>query len=137
MAIAGLCYNGNLVDALILAEQNEQCVGNAYNISDGSKISWKKYIDSICGMIGKKSVKVSTPYPVAYGTGMLMETIWRICGFTNRPLLTMMATALVGTHQSFSIEKACSEMGHNPKIDFTEGIRLTGEWLKELGYPVR
>jgi len=125
------------VDALILAGQNKQCVGKAYNVSDGTKISWKTYVDSLCRMLGKKPVKVSIPYPLAYGTGMLMEIIWGILRLKSRPLLTRMAAALLGTHQGLSIEKAREELGYDPKIDFTEGMRLTGEWLKEAGYPIR
>ncbi|QYO62428.1 hypothetical protein [Leptolyngbya sp. 7M] len=32
---------------------------------------------------------------------------------------------------AYSIEKACTQLGYQPKISFDEGMRYTAEWLQQ------
>jgi len=41
--LAGLCYAGNLVDAMLLAGDIPEAVGQAYNITDGSGVTWARF----------------------------------------------------------------------------------------------
>ncbi|MBC7316685.1 MAG: hypothetical protein H5T70_09735, partial [Chloroflexi bacterium] len=40
---------------------------------------------------------------------------------------------MMGTDQVFPIEKARRELGYRPRVSFEEGIRYTGDWLRQEG----
>ena len=49
---AGLAYVTNVVDAILLASDSVNSVGNAYNVSDGLDTSWHKYVNNMAKFIG-------------------------------------------------------------------------------------
>ena len=40
--IAGLCYVENLIDAALLALRHDAAPGQAFNVSDGLDVTWKR-----------------------------------------------------------------------------------------------
>lgn len=134
---AGLTYVTNVVDVLLLAADNENSVGQAYNACDGSNITWRQYVDRLAEIVGVSSPRVVIPYRLAYRTGWAMEKIYSTMRIKTRPLLTRMAVELFGTNQGFSIDKARRELGYEPKVDFEEGMRRVEVWLNQISsiYP--
>ena len=131
--IAGLTYVGNLVDSLILAADSEASIGQAYNISDGSRVTWREYVDAMADL-------AEVPRPTrshAHNRAFILATLWvsyyRLMGRTQRPPLTPAMVELMGTDQDFPIDKATRELGYRPRVGFEEGIRHTGEWLRREG----
>ena len=130
---AGLAYVSNVVDVLLLAADNENSVGQAYNACDGSDITWRQYVDRLAVIVGVPGPSVVIPYWLAYKTGWMMEKIYGAMRIKTRPLLTRMAVELFGTNQGFSIEKARRELGYEPKVDFEEGMHQVEVWLRQIG----
>ena len=128
---AGLAYVTNVVDALLLAADSETSVGQAYNVSDGSEVTWRQYVDRLAEIAGVSSPRVVIPYRLAYLAGWTMEKTYGALRIEARPLLTRMATELFATNQGFSISKACRELGYEPKVGFDEGMRRVEVWLRE------
>jgi len=126
---AGLAYVTNVVDVLLRAADSENSVGQAYNASDGSDITWRQYVDRLAEIVGVSSPRVVIPYRLAYLTGWAMEKIYGALRIEARPLLTRMAVELFGTNQGFSINKARRELGYEPEVDFDEGMRRVEVWL--------
>lgn len=131
--VAGLCYVGNLVDALILAGSVPSAAGMAFNISDGSAVTWKRYINALARLVGKGPVTRSLPSSMAYTLAWLMETGSRAMGKANRPLLTRLAVLELGREQNYDISSARSVLGYEPSVQFAEGISRVADWLRREG----
>jgi len=122
---AGLAYVTNVVNVLLRAADSDRSVGQAYNASDGSNVTWRQYVDRLAEIVGVASPRVVIPYPVAYLVGWAMEKTYGALGTEARPLLTRTAVALFGTNQGFPVDKARRELGYEPEVNFEEGMRRT------------
>ncbi|MBN1399493.1 MAG: NAD-dependent epimerase/dehydratase family protein [Anaerolineae bacterium] len=131
--LAGVTYVGNLVDALILAAENDASVGQAYNISDGSDVTWKQYVDALADLARVPRPARNYSHGLAYTIASLWEGYYRLLGRTERPALTRLLVELMGTDQDFPIAKAREELGYQPRVSFEEGMRYTGDWLRRIG----
>jgi nucleoside-diphosphate-sugar epimerase len=123
---AGLLHVENLVDAIILAADSDAAAGHAYNVTDGSGITWRQYVDALADACGLPRTKTVLPRFVAYPVGALMEAWQRLLKKKGRPLLTRMAVDILCTTQEFSIEKIKRELGYAPRVafkDFLEELR--------------
>ena len=128
---AGLAYVTNVVDLMLLAADSENSVGQAYNASDGSDVTWRQYVDRLAEIVGVRSPRMVIPYRVAYLAGWAMEKIYGAFRLQQRPLLTRMAVELLGTNQGFPIDKARRELGYQPAVQFDEGMRRVEDWLRQ------
>lgn len=129
--VAGLTYVGNLVDALILAADSEVSVGQAYNICDGSDFTWRDYLRAMADLIEVPRPRRSHSHRVAYALATLWEGYYRMLGRTQRPPMTRMMVELMGTDQEFPIDKARDQLGYRARVSFEEGLRHTGDWVKQ------
>ncbi len=131
---AGLAYVTNVVDLILLAADKANSIGQAYNASDGSDITWRQYVNRLADISNVAHPRMVIPYRMAYLTGWMMEKAYGAMKIKARPLLTRMAVELLGTNQGFTINKARRELGYEPKIDFDEGMRQVASWLRETGH---
>jgi nucleoside-diphosphate-sugar epimerase len=131
---AGLAYVTNVVDVLLRAADSDTSIGQSYNASDGSDITWRQYIDQLAEIVGVSSPRMIIPYRMAYIAGWVMEKAYGALQLKTRPLLTRMAVELLVTNQGFSIKKARQELGYEPKVNFEEGIRRVANWLRQINY---
>jgi nucleoside-diphosphate-sugar epimerase len=129
---AGLAYVTNVVDVLLRAADSEKSIGQAYNASDGSDISWRQYVDQLAKIVGMPSPRLVIPHRPAYLAGWLMERVYGALRIETRPLLTRMAVELWSTDQGFPIEKARRELGYEPEVGFDDGMRRVEAWLREV-----
>ena len=130
---AGLTYVTNVVDILIRAANSTNSTGQAYNASDNLDTTWRQYVDRLAEIISVPSPTIVIPYRLAYLTGWMMEIIYAALRVKTRPLLTRNAVEIFGTHQGLSINKACQELGYEPRINFDEGMRQVELWLHQIG----
>jgi nucleoside-diphosphate-sugar epimerase len=130
---AGLTYVTNVVDVIRCAGDSEKSVGRAYNASDGSRVTWRQYVDRLAEIVGVPSPRIVVPHRLAYFIGWGMERVYGALRIQSRPLLTRMAAELFSTDQGFSIERARRELGYEPRVDFDEGMRRVEAWLRETG----
>jgi nucleoside-diphosphate-sugar epimerase len=133
-AIAGLCYVDNLVDAAVLALRGEAAAGNAFNVSDGLDVTWRKFTDDLAEGLGCPHVRWSLPYGMANAIGFSLEHGYRFLRRTTRlntqPLLSRQAVHVLGTDQDFSNRKAREMLGWEPRIDYATGFEATLAWLQ-------
>jgi nucleoside-diphosphate-sugar epimerase len=130
---AGLCYVGNLCDALLLVGKPDVGLGRAYNLSDGLDVTWGQFTNELAAILGMGPVRRSLPRGLAYAAGRLMEGWARARKQASRPLMTRMAVELVGTNQGFPGDRARRELSWRPRINFAEGMRHVESWLREEG----
>lgn len=129
--VAGLTYVGNLVDALILAADSQASVGQAYNITDGSKVTWRQYLDALADLAEVPRATRSYSHDFAYALASAWEVYYHLLGRSQRPFLTRMFVELMGTDHEYPIDKAQRGLGYRPRVSFEEGIKHTGDWLRQ------
>jgi nucleoside-diphosphate-sugar epimerase len=127
--VVGLTYVGNLIDALMLAAEREESLGQAYNISDGSKVSWAEYLDALADAAHLPHASRNYSHDRAFMLATLWESYYRLLGRQERPPLTRLLVEWMGTDQDFPIAKAAQDLGYRPRVSFAEGLRHTVDWL--------
>jgi nucleoside-diphosphate-sugar epimerase len=132
--LAGLCHVDNLVDAVLLALHHDAAPGNAFNVSDGVNVSWRRFTDDLADGLGAPAVRWSLPYWLALGIGFSLEHGYRLLRRTTRlsapPLLSRQAVQVLGRNQEFSNSKLREMLGWEPRVDYASGLTDTLAWLQ-------
>jgi nucleoside-diphosphate-sugar epimerase len=134
-AVAGLLYVENLVDAAVLALRNDASLGEAFNLTDGLDITWKRFLDDLAEGLGCPGPRWSVPYGVAFGIAFGLEHgyrwLRRTARVTTRPLLSRQAVHVLGRDQDFSNRKARETLGWAPRVSYQHGLAATIGWLRQ------
>lgn len=124
-------FVGNLVQAAFLALDNPNAVGQVFNLTDGEKVSKKRFITTIA-----KGMNLPTPFflPVPLWLVKLiassMEKKALKFGALEAPKITKANIKFLGLNLDFSIEKAKRILGYAPAKTFDEGMAETLNWYK-------
>ena len=129
----GFCYVDNVACAMMTVCLRPETVGEVYNISDGTGVTWKEYVAALARGLGLREPWLDLPFGAAMRVGTAAEGVHRSLRLPGRPLLTRHAVHLLGGDQEFSSGKATREFGYAPGVGFEEGVRRTVEWAKALG----
>jgi nucleoside-diphosphate-sugar epimerase len=125
-------YVGNLVDAVMLAIEREEAVGEIFNIRDGRLVDRNECIDTVARYLGKP-IPGRVPEWLARGAVGWFERIAHLRGSKTAPMLTKTRIKFMTLNLDFSIEKAQQLLGYAPQVDFQEGMRETLDWLSQEG----
>jgi nucleoside-diphosphate-sugar epimerase len=124
-------FVGNLVDAMLLAAEAPDAVGDVFNLTDGECVSKRRFIEALADGVGLPHPRpVAVPLWVARLLARWMEARARRAGATKAPVLTQARVKFLGLDLDFSIEKARRELGYRPRFSFDEGMRETVAWYK-------
>lgn len=126
-------FVGNLVDAVFLAIERDDCLGKCFNITDGRLVSKKEFILTIAEQAGYPAPTKHVPLPVARFLAKVMEGTWKALGKKEAPLLSNARIKFLGLNLDYSIEKAKRELEYAPQVDFQEGMKQTVNWFREQG----
>ena len=111
----------NLCDAILLAIEQPDIVGETFNIRDERLVTREEFINTIADYLGK-------PHPghVPEWLGRLIvgpiETMARWRGRETPPLLTRAQIKFLTLNLDFSIAKAKRLLDYRPRVDFRDGI---------------
>jgi nucleoside-diphosphate-sugar epimerase len=125
----GFCYVDNCVEAIVQAATASNTAGHAYNISDGTGVTWRQYVDALAAGLGERRPWLNLPAALAFPLARTMEAAHRYLPLPGRPLLTSHAVYLLSRSQEFPGEAARRDFGFSPAVPFDEGMRRTVEWL--------
>jgi 2-alkyl-3-oxoalkanoate reductase len=142
-------YVGNLVDAVFLALEKDEHIGEVFNITDGHLVTKREFISSIASLAGYPVPEKNVPLFVAKSLAVQMEFWQRLydrwCPFdwywlpekNKAPLLNNARIKFLGLNLDFSIDKAKQKLGYEPKVQFETGIQQAIGWCREAGLLVR
>jgi nucleoside-diphosphate-sugar epimerase len=123
-------YIANLVDAIFLAVERSEAVGQIYNLTDGEVVSKRRFIEAIVtGLDLPRPRPIAPPLWLARIIARGMERTARRRGTV--PALTPAGIKLLGLNLDFSIEKARRELGYSPRVNFDQGMRETMAWYRQ------
>jgi oxidoreductase len=130
---AGLAEVTNAVDAILLIASSERSLGRAFNVTDGSRVSWQTYFQRLAQAAGFPPPRLRVPRPLAYAAAWATEHAYRALRLRARPPLTRLMVELLATEQGFSNARLAAELGYRPRVDFDEGMRRVEGWLRMEG----
>jgi len=130
-ASGGFCYVDNVCCAMMTVCSHPETKGEAYNLTDGSEVSWREYVSALALGLGLPEPWMTLPFGVAMGVGRAAELVHAGLRLPGRPLLTRHAVYLLGRDQEFPACKAARDFGYAPGVTFAEGMRRTVEWMRQ------
>jgi nucleoside-diphosphate-sugar epimerase len=128
-----LVYVTDVVQALLIATDHEDAVGNVYNITVEQPLSQRQVLATVAREIGVRPARVHVPYSVLYAAGALSERYATLTKTRRRPPLTRLGVAFVGTDNRYSMLRARDELSYRPDVTVEAGLQLTAAWY--LGQP--
>lgn len=124
-------YVGNVVEAVLLAIEKPEAVGQIYNIRDGELVTKKVFFETIAELANLPKPLLTYPMWFARFLCNTFETLGRVFHFA--PLLNGARLKFMGLNLDYSIAKAQRELGYQPSTDFHTGIQKTIQWLRDEG----
>ena len=126
--VMGPIYIDNFVRAAILAGEKGSAPGQAYNIVDDGKTTWRQYIEWMCAGLKCGKPLLSVPSWIAWPLACLVEGLARALSLKDAPPITKYRIRAVMGDSHFSSDKAKRELGYKPEISTREGVRRTVNW---------
>jgi nucleoside-diphosphate-sugar epimerase len=124
-------YVGNLEQAVLLAIETPDAVGQVYNLTDGEIVSKRQFIEAVANAFGLPAPTRTPPLWLARLVTDACETFGRLTGARQAPLFTRTKLKFLGYNLDFSIDKARRELGYHPRFSFEDAIEQTMKWYKE------
>ena len=110
---------------------HEKAVKEQLALWSKGEITQEQYLNGIARCIGAKPVTKKVPYCVARQATFMMELFGHLFRTRRPPLVTRYSVWLIGRQCFFSSEKARSQLGWRPTIDYDEGIERAVKWCLE------
>jgi nucleoside-diphosphate-sugar epimerase len=123
----------NLVDAIFLALDNESAVGQAYNLTDGERITKRQFIEKVTDALGLPRPTRTPPLWLAWTVTWFYEKFAQLTGAREAPAYNFARLKFMGLNLDFSIEKAKRELGYRPRVTFDDGMAETLAWYRAQG----
>ncbi|TWT96570.1 NAD-dependent epimerase/dehydratase family protein [Neorhodopirellula pilleata] len=123
-------YAGNLVDAIMLAIDKDEAIGETFNIRDERLVTREEFVGAIADHMGLPMPK-KVPEWLARSAVGFIEGFAKMRGAQTAPLLTNARIKFLTLNLDFSIDKAKRLLGYQPKTDFREGMKTALQWAQE------
>eukprot|EP01124_Arcella_intermedia_P021842 TRINITY_DN3121_c0_g1_i1.p1 TRINITY_DN3121_c0_g1~~TRINITY_DN3121_c0_g1_i1.p1 ORF type:complete len:356 (-),score=33.99 TRINITY_DN3121_c0_g1_i1:52-1119(-) len=125
----GAIYIDDCIEHMIQAARSPNTIGKIYNSSAYHKETWRMYYDAIADGIKVPRPHWSIPLWFAKIVAWLMETIWWLRGWKERPYLTLFLLGLIGRPQLWPIGASERDFGWRPRFSFQEAMSRHCAWL--------
>jgi nucleoside-diphosphate-sugar epimerase len=125
-------YVGNLMEAVFLAVEKPEAVGQIYNLTDGEFVSKRRFFEAVADGMGlSRSKQILPRWLAAIVVRQLERQMRRAIAKGKKPLVTPAQFKFLLLNLDFSIEKAKRELGYRPRFTFDEGMRETLAWYRQ------
>jgi nucleoside-diphosphate-sugar epimerase len=129
--LLNIVYASDVAEAAILAANLPAARGRAYNVSSTGEITQREVLDTLTKQLGLPRIMRRFPFWLAYRVGWVSELIGHAIRIKRPPHVTRYGVSLVGRPTQFSIDRARTELGWQPRVGAAEGLRLTLDWYRE------
>lgn len=117
-------YVEDLVQAVILALENERSSGEVFNITSGEEVTWAQMMDYCAELLGVHPW-IELPTRLAWIAARLFNGIYRLLGIRAEPPVFPYRVAHITRDYNFSIDKARRMLGFRPGTDWRTGLSRT------------
>jgi 2-alkyl-3-oxoalkanoate reductase len=115
-------YVKNLVQAVFLAAEVPEAVGEVFNVTDGATVTKKQFVGQVARLAGLKPPTRKIPLWLAWTLAVLMERRAKRKNSPVPPLVNKARYKFLGLNLDFSIEKARRVLGYEPMYTTEEGL---------------
>lgn len=123
-------YVDDLADGVVRATAHEAAAGQVFTIAGPRGVRCDEYFGHLYRMLGRRG-PVGLPTPVAVGLAEAADRANRLRGrVTEVNAISMRYFTRTGT---YSIAKARTVLGYDPRVDLDEGMARTEAWLRSAG----
>jgi nucleoside-diphosphate-sugar epimerase len=130
-----LVYVTDVIQGLLLALDQDDAGGQAYNITNNRPLTQREFLEAIAQEIGARVPRLRIPYTALYATAYAAERFAMLSRARREPLVTRHGVALFGGDNRHTINKARQELGYQPRTDLREGLRRAALWYCERDRP--
>ena len=123
-------YVGNLVDAIFLAAEKPEAIGEVFNITDGEFVSKRRFFETIADGLKLPRPKRNIPLFLGKFLAKWRENVFRKKNKPFPPLITQASLKFAGLNLDFSIAKARTMLGYEPRTPFREGMKSALDWYR-------
>ena len=121
-------YIDNLVDAILLACEDDRALGQAFIVSDGAT-TWRDFFGVYARLAGRPKMP-SVPLSLAKLVLAGRNLRGRLKGKTPTALRALNFMAGSAVFRETHLEQA---LGYRPRINLDEGLRRTEVWFRDAG----
>lgn len=132
--LLSLTFIDNVVEAIMLALKKKEATGRIFNITDGSKVTSRRFVKDIMSALGIDLNLKTIPYPMIYSMAYLLERFYGALRKSTPPLYTRFAARFLKYSAIFDISRAIYDLGYQPKISYQAGMTLLTPYLRSLYY---
>ncbi len=126
------CYVNNVVQALLLAEKNDDVIGEVFNITDGQSYEIRTVLNTIAKELCTRPPFISLPVFIGTLAGYFAEIVSAIVG-VYPPFSSTAAEWMSKDRNVYDCNKAKEILGYEPRISLDEGMKRSVEWYKKRG----
>ncbi|MFO0919729.1 MAG: NAD-dependent epimerase/dehydratase family protein [Planctomycetaceae bacterium] len=124
-------YVVNLVQAVFLAIERDDVLGEVFNITDGRLVTKKEFIETAAKLADYPVPDKIVPIGIAKFLARVLEFIWKLLGKQEAPLLSNARIKFLGLNLDYCIDKAKRQLGYQPKVDYQDAMKETIDWFRE------
>lgn len=125
-------YVGNLVEAILLAIDNPNAVGQVFNLTDGEYVSKRRFVEAVAAAMGLPGGKQRVPAWLAkVAVAILKRQMKSALAKGKKPWISPAQFKFINLNLDFSIDKAKKELGYQPKWTFDQAIHETMAWYRQ------
>jgi len=114
-------------------QHRDKAIGETYIITSEDYYTYKEAFTIIANILGVPPPKGSMPVWLAKALIWLIEKWNAIRGIDDFVFHVSVVEDML-TDRVYSIEKARRELNYNPQYKFEEGMKITIDWYRKMGY---
>lgn len=124
------CYVGDLVNAVILAMEQQTASGSIYFVAEDRAYSWSEFRRALLTSGSVKARIIKIPYSAAYLIGLASE-VGSL--FTSSPALTNRQKVCEAsqTYWTCDLAKTEKELGFKAAYPLQQGLDITWRWYRD------
>lgn len=126
-----MTYIDDLVQGFILAGTRDNVLGEIFTIAGPRYTTIRELVDTVADVLGKPRPKLKVPFTPVFVASVICDKVCRSVGI-NPPLYPR-RVEFFQLDRAFSIDKARSMLGYQPRFDLVEGLKRTAESYRAEG----
>lgn len=117
------CYVENLVDAMVLAGNHPNAIGQSFIVGDGESLSFKEYFNHLARLAETAEIERSIPLWAARTLASSCELVASALRSETRPLLTHTAIDMLIPKSRISTRKIEAILGFKPRFSVSAAMQ--------------
>lgn len=120
----------NAAHALLLAASSGDAAGGVYNITNGEPAPLGELLRRFFDAMGEEARFITVDLRVLSALAVVLERVYALLPSRFEPPFTRYTVATLAYAQTLDISRARAELGYEPTVPLSEGIRRVGEHLR-------